>query len=442
MVGLALLLLVTLAEARPRDEAEDAARRARERGPVASASEIPALAALLQKAQWEPTPELSGVFAAGALFEVTAMGHRSLATGCIAAPPQVHTYTSAELVTSLQAGVSIGGPLAFGGGAGASIVKKVKFGTPSQVSIPRLDLELTEACRVKLERMPKARIDQSYVVQEVLKAEISEQTCGKVDASGRFVGLGAAEAEYASACAQASLEPVAVGYRTVPLAELLGESAPAPNPVDRDALLGEALEACVNAEAATLLQRASAEAAALAPLLRNRSAYGRETGEEQVRRFVDRYANAEVACTNELGEGRMQVQVAEVAAMQAWLNGSASSSTSIYDSLTFGGDVAGQIGGLTATGGSSTWDAAVKRILVGAYDSSGDGLLDQLEEVDRVSCMVWSAIDVGIRSGGGTGLRVIYGFDPGLGWVGSALGVDASQRTAAQARIEACGISR
>jgi len=407
MVGLALLLLVTLAEARPRDEAEDAARRARERGPVASASEIPALAALLQKAQWEPTPELSGVFAAGALFEVTAMGHRSLATGCIAAPPQVHTYTSAELVTSLQAGVSIGGPLAFGGGAGASIVKKVKFGTPSQVSIPRLDLELTEACRVKLERMPKARIDQSYVVQEVLKAEISEQTCGKVDASGRFVGLGAAEAEYASACAQASLEPVAVGYRTVPLAELLGESAPAPNPVDRDALLGEALEACVNAEAATLLQRASAEAAALAPLLRNRSAYGRET-----------------------------------AAMQAWLSGSASGSTSIYDSLTFGGDVAGQIGGLTATGGSSTWDAAVKRILVGAYDSSGDGLLDQLEEVDRVSCMVWSAIDVGIRSGGGTGLRVIYGFDPGFGWVGSALGVDASQRTAAQARIEACGISR
>jgi hypothetical protein len=177
----------------------------------------------LQKAQWEPTPELSGVFAAGALFEVTAMGHRSLATGCIAAPPQVHTYTSAELVTSLQAGVSIGGPLAFGGGAGASIVKKVKFGTPSQVSIPRLDLELTEACRVKLERMPKARIDQSYVVQEVLKAEISEQTCGKVDASGRFVGLGAVDAEYAAACSRVSLEPVAVGYRTVPLRRLLAD---------------------------------------------------------------------------------------------------------------------------------------------------------------------------------------------------------------------------
>ncbi len=441
MVGLALLLLVTLAEARPRDEAEEAARRARERGPVASASEIPALAALLQKAQWEPTPELSGVFAAGALFEVTAMGHRSLATGCIAAPPQVHTYTSAELVTSLQAGVSIGGPLAFGGGAGANIVKKVKFGAPSQVSIPRLDLELTEACRVKLERMPKARIDQSYVVQEVLKAEISEQTCGKVDASGRFVGLGAAEAELASACAQASLEPVAVGYRTVPLAELLGESAPAQPTVNRTEQLGRELEACVNAEAATLLQRASAEAAALAPILRERSG-ARSVDVEPVRRFVDRYAKAEVACTNELGEGRMQVPVAEVAAMQAWLSGSASSSTSIYDSLTFGGDVAGQIGGLAATGGSSTWDAAVKRILVGAYDSSGDGLLDQLEEVDRVSCMVWSAIDLGIRSGGSTGLRVTYGFDPGLGWVGSALGVDASQRTAAQARIEACGISR
>jgi hypothetical protein len=36
------------------------------------------------------------------------------------------------------------------------------------------------------------------------------------------VGLGAAEAAYEAACAQASLEPVAVGYRTVPLAELMG----------------------------------------------------------------------------------------------------------------------------------------------------------------------------------------------------------------------------
>ena len=441
MVGVALLLLVLPAEARPRDEAEDAARRARERGPVSSASEIPALAALLQKAQWEPTPELSGVFAAGALFEVTAMGHRSLATGCIAAPPQVHTYTSAELVTSLQAGVSIGGPLAFGGGAGASIVKKVKFGTPSQVSIPRLDLELTPTCRDKLLRLPAARIAQSYVVQEVLKAEISEQTCGKVDASGRFVGLGAAEAEYASACAQASLEPVAVGYRTVPLAELLGESAPAQPTVNREEQLGRALEACVNAEAASLLQRASAEAAALAPILRARSG-GSSVDVEPVRRFVERYADAEVSCTNELGEGRMQVQVVEVAAMQDWLRSREASYTSLYDSLTFGGDVAGQIAGLTSEGGSGAWDAAVKRILVGAYDNSGDGTLDRAEEVKRVPCPVWVAIDAGIRAGGSTSLRTTYGFDPGFGWVGSAIGVDESQRVNVQARIVACGMDR
>ncbi len=228
LFALILCLLPVSAAAGRRDR--DALREGATRGPSASAAEIPALASLLEKAQWEPTPELSGVFVAGRIFEATDQGHRVLAEGCILQAPLESTYTSAELVSSLQAGVAVRGGLAKGAVSG-ELVKKVKFGTPVQVTVPRLDLVLTEDCASRLRGLPAAALDSAYVVQEVLRAEIAEQTCGRLDASGRIVGLGEADAAYAAACAQISLEPVAVGYRTVPLRGLLPAlRAPTPLP--------------------------------------------------------------------------------------------------------------------------------------------------------------------------------------------------------------------
>ncbi len=227
--GFCLLFLVVpcrdAAAGRRAEQLKTAVDMASERGPATSASEIPALAELLSKAGWQPTPELSGVFEAGAIFEQTAQNHALLATNCIAATPVESTYTSTELVSSLQAGVSVRAGLASVAASG-SLVKKVKFGTPVQISVPTLDLFLEDACRRRLERLPKDKLDRAYVVREVLRAEIAEQTCGRLDASGRIVGLGAADAELAAACTQASLEPVAVGYRTVALAELLAMADP------------------------------------------------------------------------------------------------------------------------------------------------------------------------------------------------------------------------
>ena len=60
-----------------------------------------------------------------------------------------------------------------------------------------------------------------YVVQEVLTAEIAEQTCGKVDAQGRWITAGVS-VDVAMACAQQSLLPVAVGYRIKPVVALPG----------------------------------------------------------------------------------------------------------------------------------------------------------------------------------------------------------------------------
>jgi formylglycine-generating enzyme required for sulfatase activity len=328
------------------DQAEDAARAATDRGPAASASEIPALANLLAKAAWTPTPELSGVFKAGSIFEATAIGHRPLATNCFAAQPEESTYTAAEIVSSLQAGVSVGGPLA-SGGAYAGIVKKVKFGTPTQVSIPGMDLELSKACEDKLKKLPMSRIQSAYVVQEVLKAEISEQTCGKVDGRGSFVGLGSAEAEYAAACAQSSLEPVAVGYRTVPLADLLhliAESGPVRSggaagwnsitgggfdtsgtlariqaAKDEEVRLNSELDACLDKEERKLVSQASADAASLAPLLKETSAKAKELGAADVKRYINLYGSAEVKCTNDLGERRRPVRIPAIDGMRAWL---------------------------------------------------------------------------------------------------------------------------
>ena len=184
---------------------------------------------LLEKAEWAPAPELSGAFQAGHIFEETSMGHRLLGDSCIDSAPRENPYTAADVITSLQAGVQVGG-LAARGEVTGEVVKKIKFGTPVQSSLPRLDLVLTEACTAKLQRLPRAALERSYVIQEVLRAQISEQTCGRVDASGRIVGLGAADAELQRACSQASLEPVAVGYRTVPLVSLMALGAAAPSP--------------------------------------------------------------------------------------------------------------------------------------------------------------------------------------------------------------------
>jgi formylglycine-generating enzyme required for sulfatase activity len=335
-----------------KDEAVEAARAATDRGPAASASEIPALANLLAKAGWTPTPELSGVFKAGSIFETTALGHRPLATSCFAAQPEESTYTAAEIVSSLQAGVSVGGPLA-SGGAYAGIVKKVKFGTPTQVSIPGMDLELSKSCEEKLKKLPISRIQSSYVVQEVLKAEISEQTCGKVDARGSFVGLGSAEAEYAAACAQSSLEPVAVGYRTVPLAELLNLNIAESGPVksggayggssvsaggfdasgtlaqiqaakDLEVRLNGELETCLDKEERKLVAQANADASGLAPLLKETSTKAKELGAADVKRYINLYGSAEVKCTNDLGERRRSVSVSALDGMRSWLEAPAS----------------------------------------------------------------------------------------------------------------------
>jgi outer membrane protein OmpA-like peptidoglycan-associated protein len=186
---------------------------------AASAAELPALSALLERAGWSPTPELSGAFQPGRIF--SADQHRLQVDDCFDTPIQRSTYTSAEVVTHLQAGVSVGMGLAQGHG---ELVKKLRFGAPEHLAMPALKMRPTEACLRTLREGAARGLDLStlYVVQEALLAEIAEQTCGRLDARGRIVGLGAGEAALSIACAQESLEPVAVAFRVQPLHTLPG----------------------------------------------------------------------------------------------------------------------------------------------------------------------------------------------------------------------------
>ena len=104
-------------------------------------------------------------------------------------------------------------------GVSAGLEKKVSFKDPVHYTIERLAMVPTPECADMLRTASASDVGQMYAVQEVLLAEITEQTCGRLDANGSFV-VGEAEADFERACSQESLEPVAVAYRSVPVSML------------------------------------------------------------------------------------------------------------------------------------------------------------------------------------------------------------------------------
>lgn len=92
-------------------------------------------------------------------------------------------------------------------------------------------------------------------------------------------------------------------------------------------------------------------------------------------------------------------------------------------------------------GGSDPWDAEVKKLVVNAFDADRSGSLDSVDEVDALGCDIWLAVDRGVRAGWGNGLYTIYGFGPGLRWVGDAIGLSESVRVRSASALAACGVA-
>jgi serine/threonine protein kinase len=100
--------------------------------------------------------------------------------------------------------------------------------------------------------------------------------------------------------------------------------------------------------------------------------------------------------------------------------------------------VAGRIRGLSEEGGSSEWDAAVKPIMLSSYDGDGSGWIDRGSESAAIPCDVWKALDDGVKAKWNYGIRTIYGFEAGYGWIGYAVGFQESVRIQADANLASC----
>jgi len=110
-----------------------------------------------------------------------------------------------------------------------------------------------------------------------------------------------------------------------------------------------------------------------------------------------------------------------------------------------GGSVGGVVGDPTAAirsfpgGGTSEWDAKVKGVMLGAYDTNGSGWIDTTAELKAIPCSVWGAMDAGVKQRFSYGLRLIYGFEAGYSWVGDAVGFSERVRTDGDAALVQCG---
>jgi hypothetical protein len=120
----------------------------------------------------------------------------------------------------------------------------------------------------------------------------------------------------------------------------------------------------------------------------------------------------------------------------------------IFGLVVMMGDDSGSVGSIggspassiraTPDGGSDTWDTVVKGLMTGSYDTNYTGWIDTQSEVSAIDCDTWKALDDGVKSTWGQGILTIYGFEPDLLWVGSAVGFDESVRAAAFTAGNAC----
>ncbi len=201
-----LLLLTALAtlpaNAGRRDRkqiAEEAAESSQEAS--TSAQGIPALAKILAEAEWDVTPEMSGIFAPGAIFEQTSKGHQLWSNTCIEAKPQAFPYVAMEMTSALQGGVQV--QVGVGSvGASAKLLRKVSFGTPDQITIPKASLRLSQSCVELLEEGAHQGLDLSafYLIKEVLSAQIRGCEEWDLGASGSVLGLGSADLGASRSC--------------------------------------------------------------------------------------------------------------------------------------------------------------------------------------------------------------------------------------------------
>jgi len=83
--------------------------------------------------------------------------------------------------------------------------------------------------------------------------------------------------------------------------------------------------------------------------------------------------------------------------------------------------------------GSASWAAAVKGVLITAYDADRSGMLDESGEIDAISCVVWNTV----QATSGNPMSAL-GLDASMPDQGGLIGVAEGQRTTVVGRLAAC----
>jgi hypothetical protein len=88
-----------------------------------------------------------------------------------------------------------------------------------------------------------------------------------------------------------------------------------------------------------------------------------------------------------------------------------------------------------------TWAETTARQLLDAHDTNGSGHLETEEELARISCDAWQALDrAHAQHADGAGLRVTFGIEHTLVWRADALGFSTSLREPLTRRLDTCGL--
>jgi formylglycine-generating enzyme required for sulfatase activity len=320
-------------------------------GAAPAVQRVPSVEEVVEREGFTPTPSQSEIYRPGAVLVPNAKGgHDVIVKDCLGVQAEVSVMSQSSIATSLAAGVSASLGVAKGAAA-AGIEKRLSFVDPEQRTIPLSQLAATDACEKGVKNAARfADLSRGIVVYDVLVAQIKNSVCTKADASGKVVALGAAEAAAYSECVQESDAQVPLGYKAVPLGQLVavgGAPVPAPTPGATQggggsgaggfggagdlakqleaaeklkADLEAKLAACLKSDADKVRAQAKADWSQLARLASKTDAAAKAAGKGYFEKFVAVYGAARVSCKNDLGERSELVSVAEVAQARAWLD--------------------------------------------------------------------------------------------------------------------------
>jgi len=189
---------------------------------------LPDVEQMLTQAGWTMTPEMAALYSRPGDILSESNVLQISGPNCFEAEVEEGAFATMEVTRSMSAGVRARVKVVNVRG-GVALEKKIIFDTPVTRRIAELSLVPTSECADKLRAAQARGKDLSgwYVITESLSAVIQQQQCGSYDAeAGTF--LVSADASVQQACAQTSLEPVAVAFKTMRVLSLMPDVGPKP----------------------------------------------------------------------------------------------------------------------------------------------------------------------------------------------------------------------